>query len=115
EGEEHERLDRDAADQVADGQVEVARERGGGGDRDLRQAARDREEDQAAELLAETEADIERVGRLREEDSGGPGGGARRDEDNDEERRIEPAHAPTLEEGRPCGRPGVSRQALYCG
>src|SRR5205814_10000100 len=114
-GDRCEGRDRQAADQVADGEVEVARERGGGGDRDLRQAARDREEDQAAELVAESETDVERVGRLREEDPGSPRRGARCDENGDEERRVEPAHRPTLEEGRPCGRPGMSWQALYCG
>ena len=57
---------RDAADQVPCREREVPRRGRGDRDRDLRQGAGDREQDQAAELVAETEPGIERVRRLRE-------------------------------------------------
>ena len=68
--EQHHRLDRDAADEVPGCELEVSLCRGGDRDRQFRQAAGDREQDQAAERVAEPEPGVERVRRLREHGAG---------------------------------------------
>ena len=82
---EHHRLHGDAADQVAGGEAEVALRRGGDGDRDLGQAAGDREQDDAAERLAEPEAPVDDVGRLRQRGAGDPDGDRAGREDESEQ------------------------------
>jgi hypothetical protein len=72
---------------------------GGGRDRDLGQAAGDREQNQAAELFAEAEADVERIGGLGEKHAGDPRRSAGSNEHDDEQRRVEPAHPSTIKEG----------------
>ena len=85
ERDQHERLDCDSADQVADGEVEVPRDARRRDDGDLGKRARDREQDQPAERFAEVEAPVERVGRLREENTGSPRRPRACSEDHDEE------------------------------
>ena len=81
---EHERLHGDAADEVARGDTQLAfgdrRDR----DRQLGQAAGDREEDHAAERLAELEAIVQGVGCSREIEPGNPRRDRSRGEDGDQ-------------------------------
>ena len=76
--EQHHRLDGDAADQVPGGERQVPRGGGRDRDRELRKRSGDREQDQSAELVAQPEPRVQRVGRLREGDARDPGGGRRR-------------------------------------
>src|SRR3954463_3434696 len=82
---------------AAAGGVRVAAGRRRDRDRDLGEAPRDREQDDPAELLAETEAHVERVRRLRKGDARDPGHGRRADEDEDEERAGEAGQCPLAE------------------
>jgi len=70
---EDHRLDGDPPDQVVGGETEVAACRCGHRDRQLGQAARDCEQQDAAELVAEAEAHVERVGRPRQQHARRPG------------------------------------------
>ncbi len=82
---EHHRLNGDSADQVPGGEPEMSTGRSRDGDRDLRQRARNREQDHAAERLAEVVAPVDRVGRLRKCDPGDPRDGGRSSEDPDQD------------------------------
>ena len=109
---EHHRLHRDPADQVARGEPEVPLRGRRDRDRELRQAAGDREQQQPAELLAEPEPRIERVGRLRERDPGDPRRGRGEHEDQDEERRREAGHEPQLSNGGRLAAPEDTRSTV---
>ena len=94
--EQHHRLDGDAADEVPRGELEVPLQGRRDRDRELRQAAGDREQDQPADLVAEPEPRVERVRRLREQDAGRPRRAGRAEEDQQKERRAEAGHTGTM-------------------
>ena len=91
-GEDH-GLDRDAADEVSGRHVEVALRDRGNGDGDLGQAARYREQDDAAERFAEMQAIVEGCRGPGEGGTREPGGHAADDEDRDERRARKIAHS----------------------
>ncbi|MDQ0604759.1 hypothetical protein QF037_009104 [Streptomyces canus] len=68
-------LDGDAAEDVADGDVELARQGGADGDGDLGQVGGDREEDQAAQRTAQVKAFSEHVCVVGQLDTGVPDDG----------------------------------------
>src|SRR5215212_7606331 len=61
EDDEHDGLDRDTAQNVADGNAEIVTHGGTGGDGDLREVRRYRQEDQASERLAQARAHLKHV------------------------------------------------------
>jgi hypothetical protein len=69
---QHQGLDRDAAEYVADGDPDVVADRGGHGDRDLRQVRRDRQQDHPAQGRAEVQAVIQHVGGVGQLDARDP-------------------------------------------
>jgi hypothetical protein len=77
----------------------VAGGRGRDRDRDLGQRSRDRQENDPAERLAEVEAAVDDVGRLRERDPGDPGRDGGDGEDADELDRRERSDRPILRAG----------------
>ena len=86
---EDNRLNRDPAEDVADRDPEVVRERRGGGDRDLRQVRRDRKQDRASERFPSPSRMSSASVELREQDSSDPDGRGRREEDQDERGETE--------------------------
>jgi hypothetical protein len=86
---QHHRLDGDPAQDVADGQAEVAAHGGAGDDGDLRQVGGDRQEQQPAQRLAQAKAGGQDVGGVRQPHAGHPhhrrGAG-----EQDQERRQRP-------------------------
>ena len=84
EDDEHDGLDRDPAEDVPDRDPEAVRERRRDDDRDLRQVRRDREQDRAAERLAQAEPRVEHVRRARKVDARDPDGARGDGEDQDE-------------------------------
>lgn len=80
ENSQHHSLDRDTTEDVAHGYVDVMGQRRAGGDGDLRQVRRDRQQDHPAECGTEMPALREHVGRLRQLDPGDPDDGRGGDE-----------------------------------
>jgi hypothetical protein len=80
---EHQRLHRHPADQVACRNIQMAAGDRADGDRQFGKGAGDRQQDHATDRLAETEAVVEHVGRLRQPDAGDP----RRDRSASEEKQ----------------------------
>jgi hypothetical protein len=89
---EDHRLDCDPADQVSGREIEVPLHDRRDRDRHFRQAARDREQQDPTELIAEAEADVERVGCLREGNPHNPGRDGAGQEDHDEQRGRDACH-----------------------
>jgi len=69
---QHDRLERDAAQNVADGDADVMVQRGGRRDGDLRQVRCERQQDQPAQRFPQVEARVEGVRRVRQEDARHP-------------------------------------------
>src|SRR5262249_58186825 len=84
------------ADQIADRERQVPGKRRRRHDRNLGQRPGDREQDQAPERLAQPEAPVERVRRLREEQTGSPRRPRACNEDEYQERGGQAPHATTL-------------------
>jgi hypothetical protein len=101
ERDEHDGLDGDAAEDIADRDAEVVVERGAGGDRDLRQVRRDGEHDEPAQRLPDPEAGGENVRRVGQLHARQPHRDRRHGEDGDERREPERRHPAALPAHRP--------------
>jgi hypothetical protein len=81
EDDQHDGLDRDAAEDVADRDTDVATGRGGDGDDELGQVRGHREQDHATECGTQVQPRGQDVGLVRQGDPRDPHGGGRRHED----------------------------------
>ncbi len=110
EGDEDDGLDSDAAKQVADGDLDIPRDRGADGDGDLGQVGGDGEQDDPAECGAEVEAFGQHVGVLRQRDARHPDHRRRGQEDREQDEGGQGRHGVLLGvEGSVRWRRGLSR------
>ena len=105
QGDQHDRLQRDAAEQVAHGDTDVARHRRADGDGDLRQVRRDRQHDEPAQGRAEVQPLGQHVGLVGQLHPGHPDRRCRHDEDPQQQRQRETRHRCSSPLEEPDGTP----------
>ena len=109
---EHDRLDGDTTQDVADGDIHLAVQRGGDGDRDFGKVGGDGEQDEPAQRRTQVESVGEHVGVVRQRDPRDPDGdrAAHEQQQCGPERQVRQQHVPVLPPPHRC-----ETQALRAG